>query len=113
MSKSEISFEDFSKVHIHAGTVIEAGSNSKARKPAYVMKIDFGELGIKTTSAQICREYQPQELVGKQILAVTNFAPKNVAGIISEVLVLAVVDQSIGTILLRPERAVTNGARVL
>lgn len=106
-----ISFDDFGKVAIHAGTITAAQLNPKAKKPAYVLSIDFGPLGNKTSSAQITQHYQPEDLVNLQIVAVTNFAPKLVAGIKSEVLVLASVSE-LGTILLTPNKPVPNGSRI-
>ena len=107
----EIAYSDFLKVDIRVGTIIEAVDNLKARQPAYVLTIDFGELGQKTSSAQITQNYSKQELIGKQIVAVVNFPAKRVAGIKSEVLVLAAVCSS-GTVLLEPNIQVNNGARI-
>jgi tRNA-binding protein len=106
-------FDDFLKVDIRTGTIIDAKLNEKARIPAYILRIDFGTLGIKTSSAQITEHYSAQALIGTQIVAVINFPPKRVAGVQSEVLVLAVVSEKSGTILLRPDSAVPNGQRVL
>ena len=109
-----ILFEDFLKIDIRFGTIIDAKPNLKAQKPAYVLTIDFGELGMKTSSAQITENYQPDELLGQQIIAVINFPMKRVAGIKSEVLVLGSVDgSSSGVVLLQPSHAVLNGSRVL
>jgi len=108
-----IDFSDFLKVDIRIGTVLSAAPNAKARKPAFVLEVDFGELGIKTTSAQITENYQPQNLVGEQVVAVVNFPVKVVAGIKSEVLILAVVCDGCGTVLLQPKGNVQNGAKVL
>lgn len=111
---SMICFEDFARVRMHVGTVIAAEINQKARKPAYILKVDFGsEYGIKTTSAQIVENYKPEELIGQQVVAVLNFPPKNVAGVTSEVLVLAAVCSDEGTVLLYPSSPVTNGSRIL
>lgn len=109
---SEISFDDFLKVEIVTGTIVEAALNPKAKKPAYVLKIDFGELGFKTSSAQITENYSPENLVGKQIVAVMNFPAKRVAGVVSEVLVLAAVSATKGTVLLEPGMSVENGVRI-
>jgi tRNA-binding protein len=110
----EISFEDFHKVQMHVGTVLTAEENTKARNPAYVITIDFGpEIGVKTSSAQITERYTPEQLIGSQVIAVTNFPPKRVAGIKSEVLVLAGVCSESGTTLLSLTHEVTNGTRVL
>lgn len=107
-----IEFDDFLKVDIRTGTVIEAYPNEKARNPSYVMHIDFGELGTKTSSAQITRNYQPEELVGKQVVAVTNFPVKRIAGVKSEVLVLGAVCEDHDIVLLEPTFPVKNGMRI-
>jgi tRNA-binding protein len=109
---STLSWDDFVKVEIHTGTIIEAVPNAKARVPAYVMKIDFGALGIKTSSAQITKHYDTDELVGQQIVAVTNFPPKRIAGIKSEVLVLGAVCADDDIVLLQPSLKVKNGLRI-
>jgi tRNA-binding protein len=112
--KPIISFDDFSKVDIRAGTIIDAKINVKAKKYAYVLRIDFGEaIGIKTTSAQITEGHALAELIGQQVLAVVNFPPKKVADVVSEVLVLGVVQPSKPTILLGTSKSVQNGAPVL
>jgi tRNA-binding protein len=109
-----ITFNDFEKVEIHVGTIIEVADNMKAKKPAYVLTIDFGsELGIKTSSAQLAASYQKHELLNKKILAVTNFEPKNIAGIVSEVLVLAVPAMDGNLSLVEPtKQEVANGVRL-
>ncbi len=112
--KPLITFDDFTKIDIRAGTILSAEINAKAKKPAYVLKIDFGDpLGVKTTSAQITEGHRLSELINKQVLAVVNFPPKKVADITSEVLVLGVVQDSSPTILLTPSKPVQNGAAVL
>ena len=109
---SEITFEDFLKVSIHTGTVTSVGENAGARNPAYVMEIDFGsDMGTKTTSAQVTNLYDARSLVGKQVVAVTNFPPLRVAGVKSEVLVLG-VETPDGVVLLSPDRTVDNGKRI-
>lgn len=106
-------YSDFTKVDIRIGTILEVNDNAKARKPAYILKIDFGEeLGTKTSSAQITEYYSKEDLIGKQIMAVTNFAAKRVAGVKSEVLVLGCVHQDIDVVLLHPSQNVPNGAKV-
>lgn len=108
-----IDFADFTKVDIRAGTILDAHANAKARNPAYVLEIDFGPiLGIKRSSAQLTETYSAQELIGCQIVAVVNFEPKRVAGIVSEVLVLAVVQPDGPTALLSPTMPVENGSRI-
>lgn len=109
----QIEFEDFLKVDIRAGTILSACLNPKARNPAYVLEIDFGEvLGVKKSSAQITKNYSENELIGKQILAVVNFPEKNVAGVKSQVLVLAVVCEKSGTVLIEPNIPVKNGEKL-
>ena len=113
MIRNKLNFEDFQKVEIKIGTILEASLNAKARNPAYVLRIDFGEkIGIKTTSAQLTENYQPQDLLGKQVSAVMNFPPLRIAGVKSEVLVLAGVCETNGTVLLHPSRRVDNGTHV-
>ncbi|MEK6807482.1 MAG: tRNA-binding protein [Nanoarchaeota archaeon] len=107
----EITWQDFEKVEIRAGTILSAEINEKANKPAYALKIDFGSLGVKNSSAQITELYQAKDLVGKQIVAVVNFQPKQVASVKSECLVLGVLDGQ-GIVLLQPERKVENGGRI-
>ena len=107
-----ISWEDFEKVDMRAGTIIEVNDFPKARKPAYKLKIDFGELGIKNSSAQVTTFYTKDDLLNKKIIAVVNFPPKQIADFISECLVLGVYDENKNVILLQPERTVTNGMKV-
>ena len=91
--KKEITYLDYDKIQICTGTILKASINEKARKPAYVLKIDFGEkIGIKTSSAQITNYYKTSELINKQIMAVCNFPPRNIAGINSEVFVLGAIE---------------------
>jgi tRNA-binding protein len=107
-----ISWEDFEKVDMRAGTIIEVNDFPKARKPAYKLKIDFGELGIKNSSAQVTAFYSKDDLLNKKIIAVVNFPPKQIADFISECLVLGVYDENKNVILLQPERSVSNGMKV-
>lgn len=110
----EIVYGDFLKLDIRAGTIKEVTLNSKARIPAYILKIDMGDLGVKTSSAQITDNYNPDTLIEKQVIAITNFPIKRVAGVKSEVLVLACVDDShSGTVLLEPSLKVSNGSKVM
>jgi tRNA-binding protein len=104
-----ISWADFEKIEIRSGTILEVTDFPKAKKPAYQLKIDFGPLGIKQSSAQITHHYTAAELVGKQIVAVVNFPPKQIANFFSECLVLGVYDQEHQVVLLQPERKVDNG----
>ena len=110
--EEEISFDDFLKVRIVTGTIVEAELNPKARVPAFVLEIDFGALGRRRSSAQLTRNYTAESLVGKQIVAVTNFPPKRIAGVKSEVLILGAVSESSGVVLLEPTFPVENGARI-
>ncbi|MFW2476929.1 MAG: tRNA-binding protein [Sediminibacterium sp.] len=107
-----ISWDDFEKVDIRSGTILEVTDFPKAKKPAYQLKIDFGPLGIKQSSAQITRHYEKNALIGKQVLAVVNFPVKQIANFFSECLVLGVYDSEGAVILLQPERMVENGQRV-
>ena len=107
-----IEYDDFLKVEMRVGTIIDAEPNVKARKPAYKLTIDFGEeIGIKTSSAQITDLYTPDTLIGRQIIAVMNFKPIKVADVKSEVLVLG-TDTEKGVALLQPDRSVANGSRI-
>lgn len=107
-----ITIDDFIKVDIRVGTIIEASINEKAKKKAYKLKIDFGEeLGIKTSSAQITECYLPNDLIGMQIIAVVNFPPRQIATVKSEVLVLG-SDSKQGIILLNPTQKVKNGDKI-
>ena len=108
----EISFDDFLKVEIRTGTVLEARLNEKARKPAYVLTLDFGPCGIKTSSAQLTKHYQPEDLVGIQVVAVLNFPAKRIAGVKSEVLILGAMSDADDVVLLTPTQTVGNGVRV-
>jgi tRNA-binding protein len=107
-----INWDDFEKVDIRSGTIIEVNDFPKAKKPAYRLSIDFGILGIKQSSAQITHHYTKEELQGKQVIAVVNFPPKQVANFFSECLVLGVYDENNQVILLRPDKPVANGQRI-
>lgn len=108
-----ITWNDFEKVQIRVGTILEAAPFEKARNPAYQLKIDFGpELGIKRSSAQITRLYLPEELAGRQVVAVVNFPVKQIANFFSECLVLGVVGDDKEIVLLQPDRPVKNGHRI-
>ena len=105
-------FEDFTKLDIRVGTVLEAEIFEKAKKPAYKLKIDFGkEIGIKKSSAQITERYSADELIGKQVLAVVNFPPRQIADFMSEVLVLGTYSDG-GVVLITPDKPVTNGDKL-
>ena len=109
----EITYEDFRKVQIRVGTILSLRNNEKAHQPALVLKVDFGgNIGIKTTSAKITHYYNSDNLVGKQIVAVCNFPTKNIAGVISEVLILGAMERDGKVVLLRPSQKVENGLEV-
>jgi tRNA-binding protein len=107
-----ISWDDFAKIDIRCGTIVEVKDFPNARKPAYQLSIDFGELGTRQSSAQITKHYTKEQLVGQQVLAVMNFPKKQVANFFSECLVLGVYDNNNDVILLQPERMVNNGQPV-
>jgi tRNA-binding protein len=107
-----ISWEDFEKVNIRTGTIVEVNDFPKARKPAYQLKINFGSLGVKQSSAQITKHYTKEQLLGQQVIAVVNFPPKQIANFYSECLVLGVYDENNNVILLQPERQVENGQQI-
>ena len=108
-----ISFEDFLRVDLRVGRILSARVNEAARVPAYVLELDFGpELGSRTSSAQLCDNYEAEDLVGRQVVAVLNFPPKRVAGVRSEVLVLGALCPERGTVLLSTESFVSEGSPV-
>lgn len=108
-----ISYDDFLNVDIRVGTILEANDFPEARRPAYKLIIDFGdEIGIKKTSAQITVHYKKEDLVGKQIAAVTNFPPKQIGKFMSEVLVLGFFDENEAVVLVEPNQKVPNGGRL-
>jgi len=107
-----ISWEDFEKIDMRTGTILEATVFAKAKKPAYQLSVDFGELGVKKSSAQITVHYTPEELVGRQVVAVVNFPPKQIANFISECLVLGIYDENNDVVLLSPGKPVPNGLKI-
>lgn len=107
-----INWEDFEKIDIRSGTIITAEAFPQARKPAYRLTIDFGPLGIKRSSAQITDHYTPGELPGRQVVAVVNFPPRQIANFFSECLVLGVYDENKQVILLQPDKPVKNGQQI-
>src|SRR5258705_7950002 len=108
-----ITWDDFEKIDMRTGTIIEVLDFSKARKPAYKLTIDFGEeIGLKKSSAQVTAHYKKEDLLNRKVIAVVNFPPKQIADFISECLVLGVYDENKDVILLQPERTVKNGMRI-
>jgi tRNA-binding protein len=108
-----ITWNDFEKIDIRTGTIIKANEFLKAKKPAYQLAIDFGpELGIKQSSAQITNYYSPDNLVNRQVIAIINFPPKQIANFISECLVLGVYDENKNVVLLQPDQRVSNGMKI-
>jgi tRNA-binding protein len=109
----EISWSDFEKIDMRIGTVLEAKVFEKAKKPAYQLLIDFGpEIGLKKSSAQITHLYTPESMVGRQVIAVLNFPPKQIANFMSECLVLGAVQDGGEVVLLQPEKPVANGLKI-
>ena len=110
----EITYEEFSKIQIRVGTVLSLRKNEKARQPALVLEVDFGkEIGIKTSSAKITHYYNPENLIGMQIIAVCNFPTKNIAGVESEVLVLGAMEKDGKVVLIHPSKIVANGLEII
>jgi tRNA-binding protein len=108
-----IAIEDFDRVDIRVGTIVEAGPNEGARKPSYRLLVDLGpEIGRKRSSAQLVRNYRPEQLVGRQVAAVVNFPPRQIAKAISEILVLGFPDADGEVVLVSVERPVPNGGRL-
>ncbi|WP_373388642.1 tRNA-binding protein [Pseudomonas alcaligenes] len=107
-----IEWQDFERVELRVGTLLSARPNDKAIKPAYVLEVDLGDLGVKTSSAQLTAHYDAAELVGRQVLCVCNFAPKRVAGVRSEVLVTGVYDSDGKVVLASFDKPLPNGARL-
>jgi tRNA-binding protein len=107
-----IQYDDFTKVDIRIGTIIKVEDYPEARKPAYKLEIDFGDLGIKRSSAQITTHYTKEALIGKQVIAVVNFPPKQIGKFMSEVLTLGLPDETNEVILLEPTFKVPNGGRL-
>ena len=109
---NQITWDDFAKVDIRVGRIVQADDFPQARKPAYKLRIDFGELGVKSSSAQITTHYKREELVGRLVLAVTNFPPRQIANFFSEVLTLGVVQSEGDIVLIGPDRDVPLGLRI-
>jgi len=111
--QSYISWADFEKVDIRVGTILEVNEFPKARRPAYKLLIDFGtELGLRRSSAQITAHYKPEMLVSRQVIAVVNFPPKQIADFMSECLVLGVYDENNDVVLLMPDKKLDNGLKI-
>jgi tRNA-binding protein len=111
--KEQITYNDFDKIEIRVGTVISVKKNEKARKPSLVIQVDFGEeIGIKQSSAQITHYYNEEKLKGKQVVGVCNFPEKNIAGIVSQVLILGSIDKEGKVILLHPSQESENGLSI-
>jgi len=106
----EITYDDFKKVQMKVGTILEVKVNEKARKPSLVVKVDFGkEIGIKQSSAQITHYYNEENLKGKQVIGVCNFAEKNIAGVVSQVLILGAIDAEGRVTLVHSSQEAENG----
>ena len=107
-----ISWEDFQKVELRSGTIIDAQPFPEARNPAYKLRVDFGKLGTKKCSAQIVDLYSPQDLVGKQVIGVTNFPPKQIGPFISECLITGFVQENGTVVLAVPDKKTENGLKL-
>ena len=106
----EITYDDFKKVQIKLGTVLSVKKNEKAKKPSLVVRVDFGkEIGIKESSAQITHYYSKENLVGIQVIGVCNFPKKNIAGVVSEVLILGAIEKDGKVVLVHPSQQAENG----
>jgi tRNA-binding protein len=111
--KEEISFNDYDKVDIRIGTVVNLSKNEKAKKPSLVLEVVFGdEIGIKKSSAQITHYYNDENLVGKQVIGICNFPKKNIAGVFSEVLILGAIEKDGKVVLVHPSQKVENGLEI-
>ena len=108
----QITWNDFSKIEMRVGTIVAAAIFEEVKNPAFKLKIDFGAIGIKKTSAQITKLYIPEELIGKQVIAVVNFPPKQIANMMSECLVLGGLGDDKEVTLLSTDKPVANGTRV-
>lgn len=109
----EISWADFERIELRVGTIVEVKDFPEARKPAYQLLIDFGEMGFRKSSAQITKHYTKQDLIGRQIVAVVNFPPKQIGRFMSECLVTGFADENGDIVLTTVERKVPNGAKLI
>ncbi|KZE27511.1 tRNA-binding protein [Chelatococcus daeguensis] len=113
LASERITFDDFLKIDIRVGTIVEIAPFPEARKPAFKLVIDFGgDIGRRKSSAQITQNHAPEDLVGRQVLAVVNFAPRQIGPFMSEVLTLGVPDAAGNVMLIGPDRPVPNGGRL-
>jgi tRNA-binding protein len=112
MNTNTLTWDQFMQVEMRVGTILSAEIFPEVRNPAYKITIDFGESGIRKTSAQVTALYSPEELIGKQVVAVINFPPKQIANMMSECLVLGGIGDNKEVTLLQPERTVKNGTRI-
>ena len=110
--KEEITYNDFDKIDIRIGTILSINKNEKARKPSLVLEVDFGEIGVKKSSAQITHYYNQENLIGKQVIGVCNFPEKNIAGIKSQVLILGAIEEDGKVVLLNPSQKTKNGLKI-
>ena len=111
--KKEITYEDYSKIQILVGTVLKVTKNEKARKPSLVVEVDFGkDIGVKKSSAQITHYYNTENLVGNHVIGVCNFPKKNIAGVISEVLILGAIEKDGKVVLVHPSQKTDNGLEI-
>jgi len=107
-----ITWSEFEKIDIRVGTILSADTFPNAKKPAYQLAIDFGELGIRKSSAQITALYEKEQLIGQQVIAIVNFPPKQIANFFSECLVLGIYDENKNVVLLQPQQPVSNGLKI-
>ena len=111
--KKEITYDDYSKIQILVGTILKVTKNEKARKPSLVVEVDFGkEVGINQSSAQITHYYNSENLVGKQVIGVCNFPKKNIAGVVSDVLILGAIEKDGKVVLVHPSQKTDNGLEI-
>ena len=111
--KEQISYDIFDKVDIRIGTVLSVKKNVKAKKPSLIIEVDFGnEIGVKQSSAQITHFYNEENLKGKQVIGICNFPEKNIAGIVSQVLILGSIDKEGKVVLVHPSQKVENGLKI-